>query len=88
MNYSTAKTILRVFKKEKRIYRKYPTNSDHVRDQKRRNEIDTHSLMLKFLKDYIFLQNESQKLEFIIQNNKYILSNLSKLVLRLLIKDN
>ena len=88
MNYSTAKTILRVFKKEKRIYRKYPTNSDHVRDQQRRNEIDTHSLMLKFLKDYIFLQNESQKLEFIIQNNKYILSNLSKLVLRLLIKDN
>jgi len=79
MNYSTAKTIFRVYKKEKRILRKYPTKFDNRNDEQ--NKHDIHKL--NALKEFLMLSIERQKLNYTIHNNNNILSMLSNFLCKL-----
>ena len=79
MNYSTAKTIFRVYKKEKRILRKYPSKADCYKEAKKKKDIDK----LIILREYIILFKEFENLSYTIQKYNLILYILSKLICKL-----
>ena len=79
MNYSTAKTIFRVYKKEKRIMRKYPTKFDNKKDAYRKRELGR----MIALKEFMILSIERQNLNYTINKYNKILSILSNLICKL-----